>query len=155
MRIVFIPARGGSKRIPSRNIKEFCGEPMIAWPIEAARVSGLFDHIVVSTDDAEIAELSKKWGAKVPFIRSAELSDDYVGIAEVVAHAAQWALEQGLDVNAVCCIYAIAPFVRVGDLQRGLAALESGDWSYAFTVTDFASPIFRSFKQTLEGGIGN
>lgn len=153
MKIAVIPARGGSKRIPRKNIKEFCGRPMIAWPIEAARASGLFEHIIVSTDDAEIAEVSQKWGGEVPFIRPAELSDDYAGTTEVVAHATQWALDQGLHVDAVCCIYATAPFVQVGDLQRGLAALESGDWSYAFTVTDFAAPIFRSFKQTAEGGI--
>lgn len=126
---------------------------MIAWPIEAAKTSGLFDHVIVSTDDAEIAEVSKKCGAEAPFVRSAELSDDYAGTTEVIAHATQWALNQGFDVDAVCCIYATAPFVQIDDLKRGLQALESGGWAYAFTVTDFASPIFRSFKQTADGGI--
>lgn len=153
MRIAVIPARGGSKRIPRKNIKNFCGKPMIAWSIETAKASALFDHIFVSTDDNEIADIAKQWGAEVPFMRPAELSNDYAGTTEVIAHVTQWALEQGFDVDAVCCIYATAPFVQAEDLKRGLAALESGDWDYAFTVTDFAAPIFRSFKQNAEGGI--
>ncbi len=153
MRIAVIPARGGSKRIPRKNIKPFAGKPMIAWSIEVAKASGLFDRVFVSTDDAEIAELAKQWGAEVPFMRPDELSNDYAGTTEVISHATQWALEQGLDVDAVCCIYATAPFVQVADLMRGLEVLESGDWAYAFTVTDFAAPIFRSFKQTAEGEI--
>jgi pseudaminic acid cytidylyltransferase len=153
MRIAVIPARGGSKRIPRKNIKPFCGKPMIAWSIEAAQSSGLFERIIVSTDDAEIAEVAKQWGAEVPFIRPEELSNDHAGTTEVIAHATRWALNQGFDVEAVCCIYATAPFVQVADLKRGLAALQSGNWAYTFTVTDFASPIFRSFKQTDEGGV--
>jgi len=90
---------------------------------------------------------------EVPFMRPAELSNDYAGTTEVIAHAAQWALDQGFDLEAVCCIYATAPFVQVSDLKQGWDALESGDWLYAFTVTDFAAPIFRSFKQTFDGGI--
>ena len=153
MNIAVIPARGGSKRIPRKNIKEFFGKPMIAWSIEAAKESKLFDHIIVSTDDAEIAEVARQWGAEVPFMRPAELSDDYAGTTDVIAHATQWALDQGFDVDAVCCIYATAPFVQVKDLKRGLEALNSGGWAYSFTVTDYASPIFRSFKQTAAGGI--
>jgi N-acylneuraminate cytidylyltransferase len=153
MKIAVIPARGGSKRIPRKNIKPFSGKPMIAWSIEAAKSSGLFDRIIVSTDDAEIAEVAKKWGAEVPFMRPAELSNDYAATTEVIAHATQWALDQGLDVEAVCCIYATAPFVETNDLKRGWDALSAGDWQYAFTVTDFAAPIFRSFKQTAEGGV--
>lgn len=153
MKIAVIPARGGSKRIPRKNIKLFCGKPMIAWSIEAARVSGLFEHIIVSTDDAEIAEVAVQCGATVPFMRPDELSGDHAGTTEVIAHATQWALDQGFDVEAVCCIYATAPFIRVADLNRGWEALESGDWAYAFTVTDFAAPIFRSFRQVAGGGI--
>jgi pseudaminic acid cytidylyltransferase len=153
MKIAVIPARGGSKRIPRKNIKEFCGKPMIAWSIEAAIASGLFDHILVSTDDSEIADVALKWGAEVPFIRPAELSDDYAGTTEVIAHATQWALAQNWQVTAVCCIYATAPFMRFEDLKQALQALESGVWSYAFTVTDFAAPIFRSFKEHPDGGI--
>lgn len=153
MKIAVIPARGGSTRIPRKNIKDFCGKPMIAWSIASAKASGMFDHIIVSTDDVEIADVAKQWGAEVPFMRPAELSNDYVGTTEVIAHATQWALEQGWPVAAVCCIYATAPFVQVDDLKRGLEALVSGDWEYTFTATDFAAPIFRSFKQRVDGGI--
>ena len=153
MRIAVIPARGGSKRIPRKNIKLFCGKPMIAWSLEAAKSSGLFEHVIVSTDDAEIAEVARQWGAEVPFVRPAELSNDHAGTTPVIAHATQWALDQGFDVAAVCCIYATAPFLRVADLKQGWDALDSGDWDYVFTVTEYAATIFRSFKQTAEGGI--
>ncbi|MBV5330522.1 MAG: pseudaminic acid cytidylyltransferase [Chlorobium sp.] len=153
MNIAIIPARGGSKRIPRKNIKEFCGKPMIAWSIEAAQASGLFKHIIVTTDDSEIAEIAQQCGAEVPFMRPAELSNDYAGTTAVVAHATQWALEQGMELYAVCCIYATAPFIQVSDIKQGLELLNSGDWAYSFTVTDFAAPIFRSFKETLQGGI--
>lgn len=153
MKLAVIPARGGSKRIPRKNIKLFNGKPMIAWSIEAAKSSGLFERIIVSTDDVEIAEVAKQWGAEVPFMRPEVLSNDHAGTTPVIAHATQWAIDQGLDVEAVCCIYATAPFVQVDDLKRGWDALNSGDWDYAFTVTDFAAPIFRAFKETEEGGI--
>ena len=101
MNIAIIPARGGSKRIPRKNIKEFCGKPMIAWSIEAAKKSGLFEQIIVSTDDEEIAEVAKQWGAQVPFMRPAELSNDHIGTTEVIAHATQWTLDQRLNLEGV------------------------------------------------------
>lgn len=153
MKIAVIPARGGSKRIPRKNIKPFYGKPMIAWSIEAAKSLGVFEHVIVSTDDAEIAEVARQWGAEVPFIRPEELSNDHTGTIPVIAHATQWALDEGFDLAAVCCIYATAPFVQTDDLKRGWDSLNSGDWDYAFSVTDFAAPIFRSFKQTPAGGI--
>lgn len=153
MNIAIIPARGGSKRIPRKNIKTFCGKPMIAWSIEAAKKANLFDRIIVSTDDEEIAKVAKKWGAEVPFMRPAELSNDFVGTTEVIAHATKWAQDQGWSIKAVCCIYATAPFVQKDDLQHGLDALCSGPWAYAFTATEFAAPVFRSFKQVESGGI--
>jgi N-acylneuraminate cytidylyltransferase len=153
MKIAVIPARGGSKRIPRKNIKLFCGKPMIAWSIEAAQSSNLFDRIIVSTDDAEIAEVAKQWGADVPFMRPEELSNDYAGTTPVIAHATQWALNQGLDIDAVCCIYATAPLLQAEDITRGWKVLESGNWDYAFSVTEFEATIFRAFKQTPAGGI--
>lgn len=153
MKIAVIPARGGSKRIPRKNIKSFCGKPMIAWSIEAAKASSLFDKIIVSTEDIEIAEVAKQWGAEVPFMRPADLSDDYTAVTDVIAHATQWALDREWPVSAVCCIYATAPFVQVEDLKRGWEALETGGWAYAFSATNFASPIFRSFKQAADGGV--
>jgi len=153
MRIAVIPARGGSKRIPRKNIKPFNGKPMIAWAIKAARASGLFEHVIVSTDDAEIAKIACEWGAEVPFIRSAELSNDFVGTTEVIAHATQWAIDQKFELESVCCIYATAPFIDIGDIQRGYEELSSGDWDFAFTITDFAAPIFRALKITSEGSL--
>jgi pseudaminic acid cytidylyltransferase len=153
MNIAVIPARGGSKRIPRKNIKEFLGKPMIAWSIETAITSRLFDKIIVSTDDQEIAEVAKNYGAEVPFLRPANLSNDYAGTTEVIAHTTQFLIEQGLFISAVCCIYATAPFVQVKDLIKGLQVLESGRWSYAFSATDFAAPIFRAFTENSEGGI--
>ena len=151
--IAVIPARGGSKRIPRKNIRDFCGKPIIAWSIEAARNSGLFDRIVVSTDDAEIAAVAAAWGAEVPFLRPAALADDFTGTTEVIAHAAQWALQHGWQVTTVCCIYATAPLLQVDDLARGLSALQSGDWNYAFSATEFAASIFRAMCRTPEGGV--
>lgn len=153
MNVAVIPARGGSKRIPRKNIKEFYGKPMIGWPIEVAKESGLFEHIIISTDDEEIAEISKSCGAEVPFMRSAELSDDYVGTTEVIAHAVSWMQEQGWQLDAVCCIYATSVFLNKDDLVRGFEALSTGKWKYAFSVTDFEYPIFRSFKENPAGGV--
>lgn len=153
MKIAVIPARGGSKRIPRKNIKPFCGKPMIAWSIMAAKESGLFDRIIVSTDDAEIAEVARLWGAETPFVRPPELSNDFAGTTEVIAHATQWALHEGVKLEAVCCIYATAPLIQAEDLKKGLNALECGNWDYAFSVTEFAASIFRTFKQTADGGI--
>ena len=153
MRLAVIPARGGSKRIPGKNIKPFCGKPMIAWSIEAAKKSQLFDHILVSTDDQEIAEVAKTFGAEVPFMRPAKLADDYAGTIEVIGHAVAWMQAQLWPLDAVCCIYATASLVQPEDLKRGWKALDSGDWSYAFSVTEYPSPIFRSFKEHPEGGL--
>lgn len=153
VRVAFIPARGGSKRIPRKNIREFFGRPMIAWSISAAKHSGLFDRIVVTTDNDEIARVAEDCGAEAPFRRPARLSDDYAGTTEVIAHATSWALEQGWSLSAVCCIYATAPFLTASDLERGLRTLESGPWAYAFSATEYAAPIFRSFKLQPDGGV--
>ncbi len=153
MKLAIIPARGGSKRIPRKNIKPFCGKPMIAWSIEAARLSGSFDRIIISTDDAEIADVARQWGAEVPFMRPDELSNDYAGATAVVAHATEWAIGTGLDVEAVCCLLATSPFVQQSDLQAGWKVFSSGAWDYVFTATDFAAPVFRAFQETPEGGV--
>jgi N-acylneuraminate cytidylyltransferase len=153
MNVAIILARGGSKRIPRKNIKEFCGKAMIAWPINLVKKCGLFDHIIVSTDDEEIAEVSKICGAEVPFMRPEELSNDHVGTPEVMAHAVNWIHEQDWRPEAVCCIYATSVFLTVDDLKKGFDALSSGNWLYAFSVTDFEYPIFRSFKAHPDGGV--
>ena len=153
MRLAVIPARGGSKRIPRKNIRPFCGRPMITWSIEAALRSGCFDQVVVSTDDAEIAALAKAEGASVPFMRPPELSDDHTATIPVVAHAVQWHVDAGLAPSQVCCLYATAPFVQPEDLQRGLALLQSGAARYAFSVTSYAFPIQRAIRITPAGRV--
>ena len=153
MRIAVIPARGGSKRIPRKNIRPFCGKPMMAWSIDAARNSGLFDHVLVSTDDPEISAIAVEYGAEAPFARPAELADDHAGTSEVIAHATRWARERGWSVEAVCCIYATAPFVETVDIRRGLQELEAGNWDFAFSATDFPAPIFRALKRRADGGV--
>ena len=152
MNIAIIPARGGSKRIPRKNIRDFGGKPMIAWSIQAAQDSALFEQIIVSTDDREIAEVAKAHGAGVPFLRPPELADDHTGTPEVIEHATRWLGDQGLEAQAVCCIYATAPFVQPEDIRRGLHVLLTADWSFTFTATEYASPIFRSFRIHPEGG---
>jgi N-acylneuraminate cytidylyltransferase len=119
---------------------------MIAWPIAAARESALFDRIVVSTDDGEIAETARREGAETPFVRPPELSGDFTGTGEVVAHAVRWFLDRGESVEAVCCIYATAPFVRPADLSQGKRLLEESGASYAFSVTSFPFPIQRALR---------
>jgi pseudaminic acid cytidylyltransferase len=147
VKLCVIPARGGSKRIPRKNIREFHGKPMIAWSIASAQVSGCFDRIIVSTDDAEIADVSRHWGAEVPFVRPAELADDFAGTTPVVAHAVQWHQDLGHELTAVCCLYATAPFVEPGDIKRGLELLElAADHRFVFTATSYASPVQRALR---------
>ena len=148
MRLAVIPARGGSKRIPRKNIKVFGDKPMIAWSIEAAIASKLFDHVIVSTDDAEIAEVSEAHGALVPFMRPPELSDDHTGTSAVVAHAIKWWQSQIATPELVCCIYATAPFISAVDLQRGMKLLTETSSNFAFSVTSYAFPIQRALKLT-------
>ncbi|WP_333473610.1 pseudaminic acid cytidylyltransferase [Limnohabitans radicicola] len=145
-----IPARGGSKRIPRKNIKHFAGKPMIAWSIEAALQSGCFDRVLVSTDDKEIADIAQFFGAEVPFVRPPELSDDQTGTTPVMAHAILWQGENGVPAVDVCCIYATAPFIQSQDIQSGLAQLHSSGADYAFSVTSYAFPIQRAIRITSE-----
>lgn len=150
MRAAIIPARGGSKRIPRKNIRLFAGTPMIAWSLRAARDSGCFDRIIVSTDDPEIAQIAKAYGGETPFVRPPELSDDHCGTVPVIAHATQWLAEQGTPATEVCCIYATAPFVEAQDLRHGLQLLLNSDAAYAFSITSFPFPIQRAVKITPE-----
>jgi len=153
MMLAVIPARGGSKRIPRKNIKLFCGKPMIVWSIEAALQSGCFDQVIVSTDDDEIAAVARQHGAQVPFMRPASLADDHTGTTAVIEHAINWFIAHGQKPDQVCCLYATAPFVSAQDLQRGLGLLEDTGCDYAFTVTSYAFPIQRAIRVTQGGGI--
>jgi pseudaminic acid cytidylyltransferase len=146
MRVAVIPARGGSKRIPRKNIREFCGKPMIVWSIEAARESGCFDRIIVSTDDTEIGRV-----AEVPFIRPAELCDDFTTTTPVLAHAVKWFTDEGAKLSYVCCIYATAPFISPEDIRVGLKRLEASACHYAFSVTRYGFPIQRALRIRDDG----
>ena len=153
MKLAVIPARGGSKRIPRKNIKLFCGKPMIAWSIEAALQSECFDRIIVSTDDPEIANVALQYGAQVPFLRPPELSDDHTGTIPVISHAIEWFRAEGQQINQVCCLYATAPFVRPEDIHRGLQILNEKACDYAFSVTSYAFPIQRAVRINSEGRV--
>ena len=153
MNIAVIPARGGSKRIPNKNIKSFSGKPMIQWSIEAAQEANIFDQIIVSTDDETIAAISKDLGALVPFKRSDSLSDDFTNITDVVADACRWMKEEDIDPKIVCCLYATAAFLRPTDLIDAYRIINLSDWQYVFSVAEFSSPIFRSFQQTDTQGV--
>ncbi|AQQ67506.1 pseudaminic acid cytidylyltransferase [Microbulbifer agarilyticus] len=153
MKLAVIPARGGSKRIPRKNIKNFCGKPMIAWSIEAALQSGCFDRVIVSTDDQEIADISQELGASVPFLRPAELSGDYVGTIPVIKHAIDWFRERGEVAEYVCCLYATAPFVKSADIKIGLSLLTDSGADYAFSATSYGFPIQRAIRLTDSGRV--
>lgn len=153
MKVAIIPARGGSKRIPRKNVRPFLGKPMIAHSIACARESGLFERVIVSTDDDEIASVAVAYGADVPFVRPRELSDDHTGTTAVMAHAVGFLQDSGAQLSAVCCVYATAPFMRVADLRAALNLLMSGNWSFVFAATTFASSVYRSFHVEAAGGL--
>lgn len=150
--IAIIPARGGSKRIPRKNVKPFHGKPMLAYSIAAAQASGLFDRVVVSTDDAEIMTLARELGAEVPFVRPAELADDHTTTIAVIQHAIQALQGAGEPVSMACCIYATAPFVQPRYLREGFDLLsQRADKAYAFSVTSFPFPVQRAIRLNEEG----
>lgn len=177
MKICIIPARGGSKRIPGKNLKTFIGRPIIAYAIDVAKKSGLFDQIIVSTDDQHIARIAKQYGASVPFIRPANIADDHATTLDVIKHAIQWLAENdGRTIEAICCLYATVPFIRVDDLRQGLALLlednklkpldktvvnnkttienaPSQQTQYTFAATRFSFPIQRSIRLNHGGYI--
>lgn len=149
MKVAVVPARGGSKRIPRKNIRSFLGRPMIAYSIEAAIATGVFDRILVSTDDDEIAGVAAAAGAEAPFRRPATLSDDRTGTGAVMAHALDWLAQQGAPADFACCIYATAPFVRPGDIASGLEALQAApEKAYAFSAASFPFPIQRAIRRS-------
>lgn len=145
MRIALIPARGGSKRIPRKNIKPFCGKPIIAYSIQAAKDAGCFDHIIVSTDDDEIAEVAHKEGADIPFIRPEEFSNDYATTMDVIRHTLGWYENNNVNISAICCLYATAPFITAQDLRKGFDILQSEECAFTFSATSYAFPVQRAF----------
>lgn len=152
MNIAIIPARGGSKRIPGKNIKLFHGKPIIAYAIETALASGLFSRVVVSTDSKEIAQVAQEYGAEVPFLRPKDIADDFATTASVLSHGLGWFRSQGDEIEALCCIYPTAVFLRQEYLQKGHELLNSCTASSVFSVAEFPSSPFRAF---LAGGDGS
>jgi len=146
MNICVIPARGGSKRILHKNIKEFNGKPIIAYSIEAALKSNCFSQVIVSTDDNEISEVAKKYGAHVPFVRPDELSNDYVGTIPVIKHTIEWMEDNNNYIENVCCLYATAPFIQSKIISKAYQQLKNSSADYCFSVTSFAFPIQRAIR---------
>lgn len=153
MKLAVIPARGGSARIPRKNIRLFAGRPIIAYSIEAALNAGLFDRVMVSTEDPEIAQVAQKWGAEIPFMRPPELADEHTGTHAVMRQALQWHLDHGQPVEHACCIYATAPFVLAQDLCEAYRKLVNSVKAFVFSVTRFEFPIQRALSLSREGEI--
>ncbi len=150
--VAIIPARGGSKRIPGKNIKRFAGKPIIAYSITAAKMSGLFRRIIVSTDSEQIAGVAQEYGSEVPFMRPAELSDDFTETAAVILHTLNWLRKDERLPDYFCCIYATAPFIQVRFIREGLSRLRQENAISALSVTSFGYPILRALK-TDENGL--
>jgi pseudaminic acid cytidylyltransferase len=153
MNIAIIPARGGSKRLPKKNIREFCGKPMIAWSIDLAIRSQLFKHVVVSTDDSDIADIATKYGAEVPFLRPKSLSDDHTPTAPVICHAINTLISMGLEAQNYCCIYPCAPFLDVKDLIAAESLSKTSAASFVYPVSEFPHPIQRALRRSQDGGM--
>lgn len=145
-KIAIIPARGGSKRIPRKNIKEFNGKPIIAYSIKAALDSGLFDEVMVTTDDIEIAEIAISYGANVPFMRSKETANDYATTTEAVIEVLECYKNMQTEFDVVCCIYATAPFVTSTRIVEAFDLMQKSDYESVFTVAAFSQPIQRALK---------
>ncbi|MDB8998154.1 pseudaminic acid cytidylyltransferase [Parabacteroides distasonis] len=151
--LCIIPARGGSKRIPRKNVKPFLGKPMLSYPIEVALETGLFDEVMVSTDDEEIAKIAKQYGAKVPFMRSAETASDFATLADVLREVLNNYQNDGIVFDNMCCILATSPMLRSEDISNGYKALLTTNFSSIIPVVLFSYPILRSYKMDDNYGI--
>ncbi|WP_319776804.1 pseudaminic acid cytidylyltransferase [Maridesulfovibrio sp.] len=152
MQIAIIPARGGSKRIPKKSIRPFLGKPLIAYTIEAAVKSGFFDHILVSTDSEEFADIAREYGAEVPFMRPAELADDFTPTQPVINHAINWVRENWGEPERYCQFFA-NPFVTAENIRGGYEMLREHRANCVLGVAEFPYPILRSFKKNEQGGV--
>jgi N-acylneuraminate cytidylyltransferase len=144
-KIAIIPARGGSKRIPRKNIKDFLGKPIIAYSIQVALESGLFDEVMVSTDSQEIADIAIKYGASVPFLRSKKNSNDYASTVDVVEEVLSEYKKIDKNYKYICCFYPTSPLINKDHLIKGMKLIEEFDLDSIFTVIPFSHPIQRAF----------
>ena len=149
--LCIIPARGGSKRIPRKNVKPFLGKPMLAYSIEAALATGLFDEVMVSTDDEEIAEVARQYGAKVPFMRSAETANDFATTADVLKEVLSNYKKLGQEFDYFCCVYATAPMVQSKDIINAFERLSSSKFTVVYPVVAFSYPICRCLDLAEDG----
>lgn len=150
-RVAVITARGGSKRIPRKNIRPFLGKPIIVYSIEAALNTGLFDEVMVSTDDEEIAKVAREAGAVVPFMRSSETANDFATTAEVMAEVMETYEKNGQHFDSVCCIYPTAPFITSDTLKKAMGLLEAGDSDCVIPVVKFSFPPQRCVVMNEQG----
>lgn len=148
MSVCIIPARGGSKRIPGKNIKDFCGFPVISNAINAAITCGCFERVIVSTDSIDIAEVAKKFGAEVPFIRPENLSDDFAGTIPVVQHAIGYLFDSGIEPEYTCCIYPVTPLLKSNHLLDSFNLFKESGFEFCMPVAEYRSPIQRAYKIT-------
>lgn len=149
--LAIIPARGGSKRIPRKNVKPFLGKPIIAYSIEAALATGLFDEVMVSTDDEEIAEVARQYGASVPFMRSAGTANDYATTADVLNEVLSKYKETGKEFDNFCCIYATAPMIQPNNIVSSFELLQKTDFTIVYPVVQFSYPIWRCLDLAPDG----
>jgi len=150
-RLAIIPARGGSKRIPRKNIKLFYGKPIIAYAIETAIKSELFDEVMVSTEDEEIADIAKSYGASVPFMRTKENANDFAGTGDVIIEVLMQLKKVGKFFDSACCIYPTAPFISILSLQNTFLLLTQNKYDTVFPICAFSYPILRSLILNKEG----
>ena len=153
MKVAVILAREGSKRIPKKNIKEFCGKPIISWTISKLGDSNLFDKIIVSTDSKEIASVAVQNGAEVPFMRPKTLADDHSTTLDVMQHAVQWLIDQKIDAQIVCCAYATSVFLNPLLLQKGISNIQAERWKASMSVVASNYSVFRSLYISESGGL--
>ena len=153
MNIAIIPARGGSKRIHKKNIKIFHGRPIISYSINAAKESKLFEKIICSTDDEEIAKIASKYGAECPFLRSSELSDDHSSTTDVINHSIDYFTKQKKEYKLICCIYPAAPFINSSKIIEGYNKIKNEDWGYVFSASKSPVSIFRAFEKKSNNSI--
>lgn len=151
--IAIIPARGGSKRIPRKNVKPFLGKPILAYSIEVSLATGLFDEVMVSTDDEEIAEIARQYGAKVPFMRSSETANDFATTADVLHEVIDRYKKLGIEFDNFCCIYATAPMVQSKDIVSAYNRLQSSDFTMVYPVVQFSYPIWRCLDLANDGSM--
>ena len=153
MNIAIIPARGGSKRIHKKNIKIFHGRPIISYSINAAKESKLFERIICSTDDEEIARIANKYGAECPFLRPLELSEDHSSTFDAINHSIDYFTKQKKEYNLVCCIYPAAPFINKTKIIEGYNKIKNEDWEYVFSASKNPVSILRTFKKKSNNSI--